>query len=70
MGIKELQNTLLDDIKQDGQLTAEQADWLMKQHLENQARLEKLYDEEISRQRMSLEEKLAKRRALVQSAVS
>ena len=45
-------------------VTAEQAEWLMKEHFKNQATIEKIYDDEISRQRMALEEKLARRRAL------
>ena len=48
---------------------AEQAEWLMKEHFKNQAAIEKIYDDEISRQRMALEEKLARRRALAQEHV-
>ena len=70
MGIKELQQDALEGVKKDGQLTEQQADWLMKEYLKNQAAVEKLYDDEISRQRMSLEEKLARRRALAAQAVS
>ena len=70
MGIKELQQGLLGDVKDEGKLTSEQAEWLMKQYLTDQAAVEKLYDDEISRQRMILEEKLARRRALAQKTVS
>ena len=42
----------------------------MKEHFKNQATIEKIYDDEISRQRMALEEKLARRRALATEHVS
>ncbi len=50
--------------------TAEQAEWLMKEHFKNQGAIERLYDDEISRQRATLEEKLARRRAHAQRHVS
>ncbi len=65
MAVKGFQQALLDDIKTQGELKQQQADWLMKEHAKNQAALEKLYDDEITRQRVLLEEKLEKRRALV-----
>lgn len=67
MGIKSLQQELLNDIKSQGQLTTEQADWLMKEHFKNQSTIEHTYDEEISRQRMLLDEKLALRRSLIEN---
>ncbi len=42
----------------------------MKEHFKNQTSIEKIYDDEISRQRMALEEKLARRRALAEANVS
>ena len=70
MGMKELQQQALNEIVDQGKLTKQQADWLLSQHLKNQKALEGLYDEEISRQRQVLEEKLARRKALAQAAVS
>ncbi len=51
-------------------IIAEQAEWLMKEHFKNQTAIAKIYDDEISRQRMTLEEKLARRRALAEANVS
>ncbi|XP_077991891.1 uncharacterized protein LOC144446076 [Glandiceps talaboti] len=67
MAVKALQHTLLADVKGQGKLTEEQADWLMKQHKKNMNVIEKFMDDEISRQRMLLDEKLARRRALAAS---
>ncbi|XP_074642074.1 uncharacterized protein LOC141899588 [Tubulanus polymorphus] len=64
MAIKETQQTTLDGVVTDGDLTQEQADWLMREHAKLQSKLEKLYDDEISRQRMVLEEKLTRRKGL------
>ncbi|CAH1782700.1 unnamed protein product [Owenia fusiformis] len=64
MALKESQQQLLKDVIDDGKLVEEQADWLIKEHMKNQSNLETLYDDEISKQRMALEEKLARRRAL------
>ena len=69
MGIKGLQQEYLEDVGKQGQLSEEQADWLMKEHFKNQTAVDKLYDDEISRQRMVLEEKLARRRALAEAKV-
>ena len=52
-----------------GKLNPEQYDWLMKEHFKNQATVEKLFDDEISRQRMILQEKLARRRLLAETTV-
>ena len=70
MGIKELQQGMMSEVITQGQLHAEQADWLMKEHKKQQDGVHRMYDEEISRQRMVLEEKLARRRALAQASVS
>ena len=70
MGMKELQQQALNEIVDQGKLTKQQADWLLAEHLKNQKALEGMYDEEISRQRQVLEEKLARRKALAQAAVS
>jgi ellis van creveld syndrome protein 2 len=70
MGIKELQLQALNDVKDQGKLSDPQMKWLLAEHQKNQKMLESMYDEEISRQRMNLEEKLAKRKALAQAAVS
>ena len=70
MGMKELQQQTLKEITEQGKLTKQQADWLMSEHLKNQKALEGMYDEEISRQRQVLEEKLARRKALAMAAVS
>ena len=71
MGIKTAQQDFLDDVIKDAELPpGEQVDWIMKEHFKNQSALEKLYDDEISRQRMILEEKLARRKALAQISVS
>lgn len=48
----------------------EQAAWLMKEHAKNVSALDKIHDEELSRQRLVLEEKLAQRRALAELSVS
>ncbi|KAK3595846.1 hypothetical protein CHS0354_014668 [Potamilus streckersoni] len=70
MGLKELHLQLMQDTKEQGQLSKKQADWLMNEHRKNQKGLEKLYDEEISRQRMVLEEKLARRKNLAHMSES
>ena len=70
MHLKEIQKRYLDDLQEAAELSTEQADWLMKEHVKNQGRIDKLYDDEISQQRMMLEEKLAKRRMLAEKAVS
>ena len=70
MGIKELQQSLMSEVIGQGKLRAEQADWLLKEHKKQQEAVHRMYDEEISRQRMVLEEKLARRRALAQASVS
>lgn len=68
MGMKEIQLQALTDVKDQGKLSDQQMKWLLEEHQKNQKALEGLYDEEISRQRMLLEEKLARRKALAQAA--
>ena len=70
MGMKEIQQQALSDVRDQGKLSDQQMKWLLAEHQKNQKALEGLYDEEISRQRMLLEEKLARRTALAQAAVS
>lgn len=69
MGLKEIQLQALTDIKDQGKLSDQQMKWLLSEHHKNQKNLETMYDDEISRQRMVLEEKLARRKALAQAAV-
>ncbi|XP_064601253.1 LOW QUALITY PROTEIN: uncharacterized protein LOC135467409 [Liolophura sinensis] len=68
MGLKELQQQLINETVSQGKLNEQQADWLIKEHQKVQAAIDKMYDDEISRQRMSLEEKLARRRALAHAS--
>ena len=68
--MKELQQQMLEDVKDKGQLDSEKMDWLMNEHRNNQTTLNGLYDDQIARQRLLLEEKLARRRALAERAVS
>lgn len=53
-----------------GLLDQQKVNWMMNEHRKTQENLEKMYDEEISRQRMMLEEKLERRRALAKTSVS
>ncbi|XP_005098587.1 myosin-9 isoform X2 [Aplysia californica] len=68
MNIKELQSYYMDDVVKEGDLNAQKAEWLIKQHKEQQEEIHRMYDDEISRQRMNLEEKLARRKALAQAS--
>ena len=70
MGLKEIQMQALKDVQDIGKLNDQQMKWLMSEHQNSQKALEGMYDEEISKQRMALEEKLAKRKAIAQAAVS
>ena len=54
----------------DGNFSMEQAEWLLKEHARQQEYLASLYDDEISRQRMLLNEKIARRKALGAKVVS
>ncbi|GFS14925.1 limbin, partial [Elysia marginata] len=64
IGIKEIQQQYMEDVIDAGQLNMEKSEWLMKQHRQQQEEIHRKYDDEISRQRMNLDEKLARRRAL------
>ncbi|XP_033757199.1 myosin heavy chain, striated muscle-like isoform X2 [Pecten maximus] len=61
---KELHSNMLKDLEVDGKLNDEKVQWLLSEHKESQKRLEHVYDDEISKQRMHLEEKLERRRGL------
>lgn len=50
-------------------MTDEKAAWLMKEHRDNVTYLDKIYDDEMCRQKLVLEEKLANRRALAEMSV-
>ena len=66
---KELQQQALNDLKEKTEMPEEQAAWLMKEHAKNVSALDRIHDEELSRQRLVLEEKLAQRRALAELSV-
>ena len=70
MGVKEIETHYIEDVIKEGDLNTQKADWIMKQFKEQQDAIHSLYDDEISRQRMHLEEKLARRKALAQASVS
>ncbi|XP_078587515.1 uncharacterized protein LOC144868783 isoform X1 [Branchiostoma floridae x Branchiostoma japonicum] len=67
VGLKELQHNLLKDLAEQAELSEEEAARIMREHKENQATINRLMDEEMSRQRMQLEEKLAQRRAMAKA---
>ncbi|KAI8485936.1 smoothened signaling pathway [Branchiostoma belcheri] len=67
VGLKELQHNLLKDLAEQAELSEEEAARIMREHKENQATINRLMDEEMSRQRMLLEEKLAQRRAMAKA---
>lgn len=69
MGMKELQQDQLEEVMTQGHLVGEKADWLLEEHRKVQAQMEKMYDEEVARQRILLEEKLEKRKALAKLEV-
>ncbi|XP_072026973.1 limbin-like [Amphiura filiformis] len=64
MDLKGQQSATLDEVILQGELDEEQATSLIREHKSNVATLEKLMDDEVSRQRMLLEEKLARRKAM------
>lgn len=68
--MKEIEQDLLGDVIQQGHLVGEKAEWLLEEHRKVQSQMEKMYDEEVARQRFILEEKLEKRKALVKIEVS
>ncbi|XP_069140013.1 limbin-like [Argopecten irradians] len=61
---KDLHSNMLKDLEMDGNLNDEKVQWLLDEHKESQKRLERAYDDEISKQRMHLDEKLERRRGL------
>ncbi|XP_071793677.1 uncharacterized protein [Asterias amurensis] len=67
LAVKALQQECLDEVILQSKLDENAAMRLLREHHSNTADLESAMDNELSRQRMLLEEKLAKRRALVQS---
>lgn len=68
--MKELQQGMLNEAGEIGLLNQQKMNWMMNEHKATQEKLEKVYDEEISRQRMLLEEKLERRRALAKTSVN
>ncbi|KAK7010029.1 trichohyalin [Biomphalaria glabrata] len=68
IGIKEIQQQFINDVIKDGDMTSTKAEWLLKQHRQQQDEIAHKFDDEISRQRMILEEKLAKRRTLAHAS--
>lgn len=60
----------LQGLKEKNGLVEEKADWLLKEHAKNTALIDRMYDNELCRQKLVLEEKLAKRRALAELSVS
>ena len=69
LDLEELQKEMLDEAKDDGKLSAEQADWMMREHQKNQIEVKRVYGDEMARQRMILNEKLERRRLMAQAKV-
>lgn len=67
---KESHQALLHELKEKSVVPEEQAAWLLKEHAQNVGNLERIHDDELCRQKLVLEEKLAKRRALAELSVS
>ncbi|XP_067937333.1 limbin-like [Watersipora subatra] len=63
---KEIQQNVLNDLKTKSNMPEKQAAWLLKEHAQNVHKLERIHDDELCRQKLVLEEKLAKRRALAE----
>lgn len=61
---------MLNEAGEIGLLNQQKMNWMLNEHKTTQEKLEKVYDEEISRQRMLLEEKLERRRALAKTSVN
>ena len=70
MEIKNLHVQVLDDVKTKGNLSEQQAEWLVEEHIKNESMVTELFDAEISKQRMKLDERVATRKALAEKAVS
>ena len=69
MELKGQQSATLDEVILQGELDEEQARNLIREHKANVATVENAMDEEVSRQRMLLEEKLARRKAMAHANV-
>ena len=70
MAMKGLHNSTIDEIILQGHLDEDQARALLYEHKSNMAAMEKLMDDEVSRQRMMLQEKLVIRKAMAVANVS
>ena len=68
--MKELQQGMLNEAGEIGLLNQQKVNWMLNEHKATQEKLENVYDEEISRQRMLLEEKLERRRAMAKTSVN
>ncbi|XP_023932030.1 uncharacterized protein LOC106179092 [Lingula anatina] len=66
--VKDIQRQCLSQIVEQGELNQQQADWIINEHQKNQEKVDKIYDDEVSRQRAALEEKLTRRRMLASMA--
>ncbi len=68
--MEDLQNEMLEETKETGKLSTEQAEWMMREHHRNQQEVKRVYSDEMARQRMVLNEKLERRRLLAQAKVT
>ena len=69
LGLEEAQDNLLQDIKEGEKLSLEQSEWMMNEHMKNVLHVKKLYNEEMSNQRMALNERLERRRMMANKKV-
>lgn len=67
--MKAVQQEYMDKAIIQGKLDEDQARRLLSEHQQDMSTVERLMDEEMSRQRMSLEEKLARRKLLAKATV-
>lgn len=67
--VRAVQQQFIDDVIKMGELSAGKAEWLTKEHKHQQEEVQHLYDDEIAQQRMNLEEKYTRRRALALDSV-
>ncbi|CAD5113133.1 DgyrCDS2321 [Dimorphilus gyrociliatus] len=68
IALKEQQQNLFQDLKQDNHISNEQLEWILGKHRENQLELDRTFDEQLSKQKFILEEKLNRRKMLLQLA--
>ena len=61
---KEVQTTLVKELSAESQLSEQDAEALLAEHFKAIAEVEKIYDDERSRQVMTLEMRLEERRAM------